>query len=177
MRCLLCLLLALSLPLAHAQEDLSPDSDAPALVSHDDMVLAALSLIGSPYKYGGAHPDTGFDCSGLVKYVLGLTSTLTLPRSSEEMYRQGGRNITLEELKTGDLIFFRIGGAKRINHVAVYIGEKRFVHAPSTGGFVRVDRLGDRYWQRYLVGARRVLPENDRGDAVARASAQTADMR
>lgn len=162
----LLLLLALCLPaaylsVAHADEVTFAQDDASALMSHDDMVLAALSLIGSPYKYGGASPDTGFDCSGLVKYVLGLTSSITLPRSSAEMYSQGGHSIKLDELKTGDLIFFRIGGSKRINHVAVYIGEKRFVHAPSTGNFVRVDVLGDKYWQRYLVGARRVLPEND----------------
>lgn len=172
----LMLVLALSLPAAPAVATEAAGDEPPVLMSHDDMVLAALSLIGSPYKFGGATPDTGFDCSGLVKYVLGLTSTLTLPRSSEEMYRQGGRTITLEELKTGDLIFFRIGGSRRINHVAVYIGEKRFVHAPSTGGFVRVDKLGDRYWQRYLVGARRVLPENDR-EALAGGSAQAVDMR
>ncbi len=171
MRIFLLVLLILLAPVSRAD-----DGDSPVLLSHDDMVLAALSLIGSPYKYGGAHPDVGFDCSGLVKYILGLTSTITLPRSSEEMYRGGGHAITLDEIKTGDLIFFRIAGSKRINHVAVYIGEKRFVHAPSTGGFVRVDKLGDRYWQRYLVGARRVLPENDM-DVLAGTSAQSAGMR
>jgi cell wall-associated NlpC family hydrolase len=166
------LLLALWLPFAQAEETAVTDEPS-ALMSHDDMVLAALSLIGSPYKYGGSSPETGFDCSGLVKYVLGLTSSITLPRSSADMYRSGGHSITLDELKTGDLIFFRIGGSKRINHVAVYIGEKRFVHAPSTGNFVRVDVLGDHYWQRYLVGARRVLPENDleqTSDQLAQAS-------
>lgn len=143
-------------------EGFAAESGVPVLVSHDDMVLAALSLIGSPYKYGGDNPDAGFDCSGLVKYVLGLTSTINLPRSSAEMYsNRYGHKISLEELKAGDLLFFRIGGSKRVNHVAVYIGEQRFVHAPSTGGFVRVDQLGDKYWTRYLLGAKRVLPEND----------------
>lgn len=143
-------------------EGFAEESGKPALVSHDDMVLAALSLIGSPYKYGGANPDTGFDCSGLVKYVLGLTSTISLPRSSAEMYSDRyGRKITVDELKAGDLLFFRIGGSKRVNHVAVYIGENRFVHAPATGGFVRVDQMGDKYWTRYFLGAKRVLAEND----------------
>lgn len=162
------LLFALLLPAAflHAEsalpEGFAEESGKPALVSHDDMVLAALSLIGSPYKYGGSNPDTGFDCSGLVKYVLGLTSTINLPRSSAEMYSDRyGRKITVEELKAGDLLFFRIGGSKRVNHVAVYIGENRFVHAPATGGFVRVDQMGDKYWTRYFLGAKRVLPEND----------------
>lgn len=136
--------------------------DAPpaesGLLPFDDMVVVALSLIGTPYKFGGNTPETGFDCSGLVRYVLGLSSTIQLPRTSEEMFRMGGRDVSLDELVPGDLIFFRVK-SKRINHVAVYIGEGRFVHAPSTGGFVRVDLLGKGYWQRYITGARRVLPE------------------
>jgi cell wall-associated NlpC family hydrolase len=164
-------MLVLGLPITSYADDALSTPATPTLMSHDDMVLAALSLIGSPYKFGGDSPDIGFDCSGLVKYVLGLTSTITLPRSSSEMYKSGGHSIALDELKTGDLIFFRIGGSKRINHVAVYIGEKRFVHAPSTGNLVRVDVLGDRYWQRYLVGARRVLPENDMSSATGQVAA------
>ncbi len=166
MRFFMLLFFLLSFSFAHAEsalpEGFAEESGNSALMSHDDMVLAALSLIGSPYKYGGANPDTGFDCSGLVKYVLGLTSPIVLPRSSDEMYREGfGRKIAVEELKAGDLLFFRIGKSKRVNHVAVFIGENRFVHAPATGGFVRVDKMGDKYWTRYFLGAKRVLPEND----------------
>lgn len=175
----LLLLLALMAPLAQAtlapaaaaavvQSDADADdaiaqSDAgAALASHDDMVVVALSLIGTPYKFGGVSPDTGFDCSGLVKYILGLSSPITLPRNSHDMYRMGsGRSIELSELKAGDLLFFRVGGKKRINHVAVYIGEDRFVHAPSSGNFVRVDKLDSKYWMRWFTGAKRVLPEND----------------
>ena len=122
------LLLALLLP----RPAVASEGEAPALISHDDMVVVALSLIGSPYKYGGASPDTGFDCSGLVKYILGLSSPIVLPRSSAEMYADSfGHKIALSELKAGDLLFFRIGKSKRVNHVAVYIGENRFVHALS----------------------------------------------
>lgn len=131
---------------------------ASSLLPFDDMVVVALSLIGTPYKYGGNTPDTGFDCSGLVRYVLGLSSTVTLPRTSAEMFRMGGKSVGLDSLVPGDLIFFKVK-SKAINHVAVYIGENRFVHAPSTGGFVRVDVLGKNYWQRYITGARRVIPE------------------
>ncbi|MDP2228700.1 MAG: C40 family peptidase, partial [Moraxellaceae bacterium] len=134
-------------------------NEAPGLVPFDDMVVVALSLIGTPYKYGGNSPETGFDCSGLVRYILGLSSTITLPRSSAEMFRMGGRDVSLDNLVAGDLIFFKVK-SRRINHVAVYIGEGRFVHAPSTGGFVRVDVLGKSYWQKYITGARRVLPES-----------------
>lgn len=171
------ILMLLLLPLLAQAEDASlPDAfpvEAPThLMSHDDMVMVALSLIGTPYQYGGSSPDTGFDCSGLVKYILGLSSTIVVPRSSDAMYRMGGHTIALDELKAGDLIFFRIGKSKWVNHVAVYIGENRFVHAPSSGNQVRVDKLGDKYWTRYLLGARRVLPENDLSDAPA----QTASV-
>lgn len=163
---LMILLLALLLPAAWADEP-APDETVAAeegqqLASFDDMVVVALSLIGTPYKYGGASPETGFDCSGLVKYILGLSSPVELPRTSHEMYTMSGRSLKESELKAGDLLFFRIGKSKRINHVAVYIGENRFVHAPSKGNAVRVDPLGSSYWQKYYVGARRVLPENDR---------------
>lgn len=138
--------------------DAAEQAPANSLIPFDDMVVVALSLIGTPYKYGGSSPETGFDCSGLVRYVLGLSSTVTLPRTSAEMFRMGGTEVSLDKLVPGDLIFFKVK-SKRINHVAVYIGENRFVHAPSTGGFVRVDVLGKSYWQRYITGAKRVIPE------------------
>lgn len=164
---LLLLLALLSAPALASAED-APGTPAPAASaapsSHDDMVVVALSLIGTPYKFGGASPDTGFDCSGLVQYILGLSSPITLPRNSDEMFRMGqGHSIALSELKAGDLLFFKVGkNSRRVNHVAVYIGEDRFVHAPSTGGMVRVDKLDTRYWMRWFTGAKRVLPENDR---------------
>ena len=155
------LLALLTVPVVAADEN-PAGPVPPALMSHDDMVVVALSLIGTPYKYGGVSPDTGFDCSGLVQYILSLSSPITLPRSAAEMFSEGrGHRITLDELKAGDLLFFRIGRSKRINHVAVYIGEQRFVHAPSTGNVVRVDKLNNRYWMRYFYAAKRVLQEND----------------
>ena len=172
---LFCLLALVTAPVFAMNTDTNTDTDTDiettadaathpgtALISHDDMVVVALSLIGTPYKYGGSSPDTGFDCSGLVKYILGLSSPITLPRSADEMFHLGrGHRITLGELKAGDLLFFRIKNSRRINHVAVYIGEQRFVHAPSTGNFVRVDKLNSHYWMRYFYAAKRVLPEND----------------
>lgn len=148
--------------------DEMPTADAPADAAnaaplvHDDMVVVALSLIGTPYQYGGESPETGFDCSGLVQYILGLSSPIKLPRTANDMYHlSSAHSVKESELKAGDLLFFRIGHSKRINHVAVYIGENRFVHAPSRGNVVRVDQFGKNYWQRYYVGAKRVLPEND----------------
>lgn len=166
MRLMIFMLALLFWPVVHAQEVTVEEAEqtadqATASRSHDDMVVVALSLIGTPYKYGGTSPETGFDCSGLVQYILGLSSPITLPRTSADMYREGGRRIELSELKAGDLLFFRIGNSQRINHVAVYIGEDRFVHAPSRGNVVRVDPLDSPYWRKYFVGAKRVLPEND----------------
>lgn len=161
---LLLLALASAPALASPEAPVAPAVAGDTLISHDDMVVVALSLIGTPYRFGGASPDTGFDCSGLVQYILGLSSPVTLPRNSDEMFRMGkGHSIALSELKAGDLLFFKVGKkSRRVNHVAVYIGEDRFVHAPSTGGFVRVDKLDTQYWMRWFTGAKRVLPENDR---------------
>ena len=103
----LALLLALGLMLALLlpRPAVAGEDDAPALISHDDMVVVALSLIGSPYKYGGASPDTGFDCSGLVKYILGLSSPIVLPRSSAEMYADSfGHKIALKDIRKGDTV-------------------------------------------------------------------------
>lgn len=162
----LLLVAALAWPPAYADKPAYDDAATaatPALMSHDDMVVVALSLIGTPYKYGGMSPESGFDCSGLVQYILGLSSPITLPRTSHDMFHLGGgREISLGELKAGDLLFFRIGKSRKINHVAVYIGENRFVHAPSTGNVVRVDPLDSPYWSRYFHAAKRILPENDR---------------
>lgn len=161
---LLIVLLALLMPAPWAAATVeAPNDTAPRpTLSHDDMVVVALSLIGTPYQFGGASPETGFDCSGLVQYILGLSSPITLPRNSDDMYRQGaGRAVALRDLRAGDLLFFKVGQSRRVNHVAVYIGEDRFVHAPSRGGFVRVDKLDSKYWMRYFLAAKRVLPEND----------------
>lgn len=161
MRSLL-LLLALLLPATWAAADVPGDTTPRPTLSNDDMVVVALSLIGTPYKFGGSSPDTGFDCSGLVQYILGLSSPITLPRNSDEMYRDGtGHPVALRDLKAGDLLFFKVGKTAKVNHVAVYIGEDRFVHAPSQGGFVRVDKLDSKYWMRYFLAAKRVLPDND----------------
>jgi cell wall-associated NlpC family hydrolase len=160
---LLLLILLLPAPWAAATDATDGDSAPTPTMSHDDMVVVALSLIGTPYKFGGTSPETGFDCSGLVQYVLGLSSPVTLPRNSDDMYRQGGgQAIALAELRAGDLLFFRVGKSQKVNHVAVYIGEDRFVHAPSQGGFVRVDKLDSKYWMRWFLAAKRVLPASDR---------------
>ena len=118
------------------------------------VLMRALSLVGTPYRYGGNTPEAGFDCSGLVGYVFHDVLSRQLPRSSVELARLG-RDVVPERLATGDLVVF--GDAVAVSHVGIYVGEGRFVHAPSTGGTVRLDRLDAPYWRDHFRGGRRVL--------------------
>ena len=119
------------------------------------VLMRAISLVGTPYRYGGNTPEGGFDCSGLVNYVYRDMLDLRLPRTSRDLYAFQGPRIAPEQLATGDLVFFGSGNA--VNHVGIYVGEGRFVHAPSTGGTVRLDHLDGSYWRRNYTGSKRVL--------------------
>jgi cell wall-associated NlpC family hydrolase len=132
----------------------------------DDMVMTALTLMGTPYKWGGTSPEEGFDCSGLVQYIYRDVSDVVLPRTAAAMAKMAGRDVTEKELMVGDLLFFRLGKSRAINHVGIYIGENRFVHAPRSGAVIRIDLLSDRYWMRYFDRARRLF--TDDGHFIAR---------
>ncbi len=119
------------------------------------VLMRAISLVGTPYRYGGNTPDGGFDCSGLVNYVYRDMLDLRLPRSSRELAAWQGPRIDPDRLAAADLVFFGTGG--QVSHVGIYVGEGRFVHAPSSGGTVRLDRLDAVYWQQHYSGAKRVL--------------------
>jgi len=126
----------------------------------DDMAMSALTLMGTRYVYGGTSPEQGFDCSGLVQYIYRDISTVVLPRTAAGMSQLAGRDVTTRELVVGDLLFFRLNKSRVINHVAVYIGNDRFVHAPRTGAVVRIDTLDNRYWMRYFDKARRLFSDD-----------------
>jgi cell wall-associated NlpC family hydrolase len=113
----------------------------------------AMKMLGRPYHFGGASPASGFDCSGLVQYSYKRVG-LTLPHNTEKQ-RVTGRHIQKAELRRGDLIFFDQEGKKN-SHVGIYLGEGRFVHAPSSGKEVRSDRLDSPYWKKHFSEARRV---------------------
>lgn len=120
------------------------------------LLSRAMSLLGTPYRWGGNSPDGGFDCSGLVRYVFRTALGIDLPRVSRDMAQiANGRSIERSALTVGDLVFFGRQG-KTIDHVGIYVGDGRFLHAPSTGKDVRVDSLNSGYWSTRFLSARRV---------------------
>lgn len=120
------------------------------------LLKRALTLMGTPYRWGGNSPDSGFDCSGLVGYVFQTALGIELPRVSREMAAKSDAELikNREDLKQGDLVFFGLKG--RVNHVGIYVGEGRFLHSPSRGKDVRVDSLTTGYWGNRFLQARRV---------------------
>lgn len=117
-------------------------------------VLQAFALVGTPYRWGGNTPEGGFDCSGLVRWVVRQSLGLDLPRSTMEI-AQVGAVVRLEERLPGDLIFFNTR-RHRFSHMGIYVGKNEFVHAPSRGGKVRLDRIDDKYWRVRITGVRRL---------------------
>src|SRR4249919_136738 len=112
----------------------------------------ALSMLGKPYRHSGSTP-AGFDCSGLVQYSYARAG-VKLPRETQAQ-RQEGHLVHASELRRGDLVFFDQEG-KKSSHVGIYVGQGRFVHAPSTGGRVRTDGLDAAYWRTHFIEARRM---------------------
>jgi cell wall-associated NlpC family hydrolase len=120
----------------------------------NDVLVRALGLVGTPYRYGGNTPAGGFDCSGLVGFVFREAAGLQLPRTTSGLMDLRAPAVSRDRLRPGDVVLFRTDGG---GHVGIYVGEGRFVHAPSAGGTVRMDRLDLPYWTSAWAGGRRVL--------------------
>jgi cell wall-associated NlpC family hydrolase len=136
-----------------------PTAEAPGFLQQagsamQEILVSALSLSGTPYKYGGNSPDTGFDCSGFVKYVFSQAANLTLPHGARAI-SQLGQAIPVDQLHPGDLVFFNTL-KHAFSHVGIYLGDGRFIHAPSSGGGVNISSLNDDYWVKRFNGARRI---------------------
>lgn len=119
-----------------------------------EMLDTALSYLGVPYRFGGASPRTGFDCSGLVNHVFRQAFGLSLPRTAREIARNGAA-VARGELLPGDLVFFNTRGFLN-SHVGIYLGDSKFVHAPNARGRVRIDDLDNTYYRTRFNGARRI---------------------
>ncbi|HEU4665971.1 MAG TPA: C40 family peptidase [Dokdonella sp.] len=119
------------------------------------VLFRAIALVGTPYRWGGNTPDAGFDCSGLVGYVFRDAAGVSLPRSSSAMSELGRRKLAIDLLQPGDLVFFENG--RDVGHVGIYVGERRFVHAPNSGGTVRLDSLDGAWWKEHFVYGKRIL--------------------
>jgi cell wall-associated NlpC family hydrolase len=146
--------------LARSATDAVRDAASSAWHSAQDLTTVALGLIGVDYKFGGESPETGLDCSGLVRYVFQQVTGVTLPRTAAAMSRVGDK-VTLADLEPGDLVFFN---TRRFafSHVGIYLGDNRFIHAPRRGREVEVAELDTSFWQKRFNGARRlagIVPE------------------
>jgi cell wall-associated NlpC family hydrolase len=138
-----------------------------------EIVMRALGLLGKRYRYGGNAPETGFDCSGLVRWVFDDKLEAELPRSSLAMSRMPAPDVRKDELIPGDLVFFRTRG-RVVSHVGIYIGDGRFVHAATRAGKVRIDRLDASYWRHRFTNAKRVI-DPQRATAEAPSATRGAD--
>lgn len=130
-------------------------SSALDLAAANGVSMHAIGLVGTPYRYGGNTPASGFDCSGLIGYVYREAAGISLPRSTRDIAAMAAPNVAAEELRVGDLILF--GSKHQVEHAGIYVGERRFVHAPSAGGTVRLDSLDSEHWKRRLLGGRRPI--------------------
>ncbi|HEX7325818.1 MAG TPA: C40 family peptidase [Rhodanobacteraceae bacterium] len=133
----------------------APAVRGPSATVANNVLIRAIGLVGTPYRWGGNTPTTGFDCSGLVDYVFRTQAGLDLPRTSSEMAALKAPRVARRNLRSGDLVFF--GHHHHVNHVGIYVGNGRFVDAPDTGGKVRLDKLDGYYWRSHYLFAKRVL--------------------
>jgi cell wall-associated NlpC family hydrolase len=119
------------------------------------VLFRAIALVGTPYHWGGNTPQGGFDCSGLVGYVFRDAAGVALPRTSTDLSELGRRKLAIDSLQSGDLVFF--ADRRRVSHVGIYVGQRRFVHAPNSGGTVRLDDIDGPYWGGHFAYGKRVL--------------------
>ncbi len=121
------------------------------------MLFRAIGLVGTPYVWGGNTPSSGFDCSGLIGFVYNDVAGIRLPRTTAQMMQMKGQRVPRNQLRSGDIIFFSTASHGRVSHAGIYVGNDRFVHAPSSGGTVRLDSVNNIYWSKAYLQAKRVL--------------------
>lgn len=124
----------------------------------DSILERGMSLIGTRYRFGGTS-EAGFDCSGFIGYLFREEAGMNLPRSTREMINVDAPLVTRSDLKPGDLLFFATNGRRgRVSHAGIYLGDNQFIHSSSRrSGGVRIDSLGDSYWSKTFIEAKRAL--------------------
>ncbi|MHC8378180.1 C40 family peptidase [Pseudomonas sp. MDT1-16] len=124
----------------------------------DSILERGMSLIGTRYRFGGTS-EAGFDCSGFIGYLFREEAGLNLPRSTREMINVDAPLVSRSKLKPGDLLFFATNGRRgRVSHAGIYLGDNQFIHSSSRrSGGVRIDSLGDSYWSKTFIEAKRAL--------------------
>jgi cell wall-associated NlpC family hydrolase len=152
---------SLAAPAAAEPADADADADATASPAESltdlrkSLLALAMHLRDVRYVRGGRNPDTGFDCSGFVRYVFAHAIGVQLPANSASQFL-AGLKVKRTDMKPGDLVFFHTGGRRRgITHVGIYIADGRFIHAPASGKTVQVSSLDEAYWAKRFVGAKR----------------------
>ena len=129
--------------------------ELPALA--DSILERGMSLIGTRYRFGGTS-EAGFDCSGFIGYLFKEEAGMQLPRSTREMINVNAPLVARNILKPGDLLFFSTNGRGRVSHAGIYLGDDQFIHSSSRrSGGVRIDSLGDTYWNKTFIEAKRAL--------------------
>ena len=124
-----------------------------------EVALQSIGMLGIRYKMGGNSPETGLDCSGLVRHVFKQAWGTVLPRTAVEISRVG-EQVERQELRPGDLVFFNTL-RRTFSHVGIYLGDNKFIHSPSAGGQVRIESMDLAYWKSRFNGGRRISePEN-----------------
>ncbi|MBT9523547.1 MAG: C40 family peptidase [Dechloromonas sp.] len=148
------LLAACSGPAPRSSDSAETITQASRSVSEkgNEVVFYAMGLIDTGYRFGGKNPEAGLDCSGMISYIYGRAAGLKVQGSAADIARNG-RAINRAELRPGDLVFFNTLN-RSFSHVGIFIGDARFIHAPSTNGKVRIDRLSDSYYASRFEAAR-----------------------
>ena len=142
-------------PSTRGAHNFPADIEYPARLTPEqagDVTIYAIGLVGTPYRYGGNTPQSGFDCSGLIGHVYQTRAQVAPPRTVAKL-NGWGYPVANDQLRSGDLVLFTQRGV--VSHAGIYVGQGRFVHAPSTGGDVRLDYLSSKYWAAQQVAFRR----------------------
>jgi len=149
-----CVLLVMLCSACTSTRDSSQGYATNSPASIDKLTSYAKSLIGTPYRYGGSSPGEGFDCSGFVQYVFDRSADISLPHNSNQISKNG-RFVKSSQLRKGDLVFYNTGRQPN-SHLGIYMGNNRFIHAPKSGGKVRIEAMNIAYWKKRYNGARRI---------------------